>query len=180
MTIDLTRRSFLKGLTGVAVIAVLPKVPIAPASPAIAESVAPTATLTPPPGITYNWVRTALMGEPDMANLEDRLNNGWTFVRPSAHPEMPVEDAAIAFERQGLILMQCPTIECELRAIAERFAKKDRLSHKMQAETVRLGYIVQPSGDIIGTDGRPFTGNISAEHAAIEARWKQRAAERVS
>lgn len=178
MTIDLTRRGFLKGLAGTAVIAVLPKVHLAPAQPAIAEAVPPPTTLTPPPGITYNWVRTALMGEPDVANLEDRLNNGWTFVRPSAHPEMPVEDAAIAFERQGLILMQCPTIECELRAIAERFAKKDRLSHKMQADTAKLSYIVQPSGDIIGTDGLPYIGDVTAEHAAIAATWKKRAAER--
>jgi len=180
VTIDLTRRSFLRGLAGVAVIAVLPKVPFAPASPAIAEAVAPTATLTPPPGITYNWVRTALMGEPDMANLEDRLNNGWTFVRPSAHPEMPVENAAIAFERHGLILMQCPTIECALRRTFEQFVSKDKLPARMHKVIFNFGYIVQPSGDIIGTDGLPFTGNIAAEHAAIAATWKQRAAERAS
>lgn len=175
MTVDLTRRGFLKGLAGTAVIAVLPKVPLAPAQPAIAEAVPPPATLTPPHGMTYNWVRTSLMGEPDIENLEDRISNGWTFVRPSAHPDMPVEDAAIAFERRGLILMECPTVDCALRNALEQFRERDRLPPGAISRIVPLGYVVLPNGDIVDLHGRPFNGTVSAEHLAIAAKWKQKA-----
>lgn len=130
MAVDLTRRGFLKGLAGVAVIAVLPRAAYTPA-PSVAAAVVPATEAVPPPGITYNWVRTSLLGEPDMENLEGRINNGWTFVRPSAHPEMQTEDAAIAFEHGGLILMQCSTAEVEARRAAEHKAKMDRLLGRM-------------------------------------------------
>ncbi len=175
MTIDLTRRGFLKGLAGTAVIAVLPKVPLAPAQPAIAEAVPPPTALTPPHGMTYNWVRTSLMGEPDLANLEERIDHGWTFVRPSAHPDMPVEDAAIAFERHGLILMQCPTLECELRTAEEHFRKRHRLPAEVLKQIVPSGYVVQANGQIVDLDGKPFTGPVSPEHMAIAAKWHKQA-----
>ncbi len=175
VTIDLTRRGFLKGLAGTAVIAVLPKVPLKPAQPAIAEAVPPPATLTPPPGVTYNWVRTWLMGEPDFANVEERIDNGRTFVRPSAHPRMLVEDAAVAFERRGLILMQCPTIECALRHAAEQFIKRDKLPPGAISKIVPLGYVVLPSGDITDLNGKPFHGPVSAEHMMVADKWKRRA-----
>lgn len=178
MTVDLTRRSFLKGLAGVAVIAALPPVPVPPSEPAIAEAVAPHANLTPPDGITYRWVRTALMGEPDMENLEAALNNGWTFVRPSAHPEMPVEDAAIAFERHGLILMECPTAECHMRRLAESYVKRDKIPERLHHFIFANGYVVMASGDIIGENGQPFRGEVASEHMAIARKWKQRAQER--
>lgn len=127
MTIELSRRSFLKGLAGVAVIAALPKpiIHAVAAEPKIAQAAEISLDVQAPPGITYQWVRTALMGEPDMENLQNRLDSGWTFVRPSAHPEMPVTDAAIAFETGGLILMEMPTVEVERR----RYEHQSRHKH---------------------------------------------------
>lgn len=71
-----------------------------------------------PPGITYQWVRSALLGEPDPENVERRLNAGWAFVQPSAQPDLKVTDAAEAIEKGGLILMEKAThlVEEELRA----------------------------------------------------------------
>lgn len=103
--LDLTRRGFLVGLLGTAVIAVLPK--------AAAEALAPEAidpwSIQAPPGITYQWVRTAILGEPDPWNVQARIDNGWTFVAPSDHPGAPVSTVQAAIETHGLILMEKPT-----------------------------------------------------------------------
>ena len=175
MTIDLTRRSFLRGLAGTVVIAALPPIPATPVTdPLLASAVAPAADLTPPPGITYNWVRTSLLGEPDIENMEDRIANGWTFVLPSAHPEMPVADATIAFERRGLILMQCPTVECELRHAWEQFTRRDRLPERMHKVMFKTGYVVQNDGSIIDADGKPYSGSVLPDHAVIADKWRRR------
>ena len=105
---ELSRRGFLAGLFGTAVIAVVPAeaavetVPVAPIDPyAIAA----------PPGWTYQWVRSALLGVSDPENVQKRLDNGWTFVEPAAHPGAPVSDAKAAIEAGGLILMQKRTAD---------------------------------------------------------------------
>lgn len=165
--VDLTRRSFLKGLAGTAVIVALPKIitPLLPAAPA--EAVPPPQPVLPPDGITYNWVRTSLLGEPDIENMEARIANGWTFVKPSAHPELPVEDAAVAFERQGLILMQRPTVDCYLDGILEQFMGRDKLSQSARLTIFNLGYVVTKSGAVLDLDGKPYTGDVLPEHAMI-------------
>jgi hypothetical protein len=118
MTVQFSRRGFLQGLFGVSVIAALPTV--------IAETqvIGKIATfdVKVPDGITYNWVRTSLLGVPDIENLQDRLNNGWTFVAPAIHPELPHTEATNAIDRMGLVLMQCPTVEVDKRREAEEAA----------------------------------------------------------
>lgn len=117
--VDLTRRGFLAGLLGTAVIVSLPGV------------VAPAAEITPidpwsikaPPGWTYQWVRTALLGEPDPENVEKRLNNGWAFVVPETHPGAPVSTVEKAIETSGLILMQKRT--ADVKAYAKQFECKE-------------------------------------------------------
>lgn len=125
MPIDVTRRGFLAGLLGASVIAVVPK-----AAQAVIEAV-PLPEIDPfaiiaPPGITYNWVTCAVMGDPTERFVEDFLSRGWTFVQPKAHPEaqahvMPAKDA-IGFG--GLILMEKATAEVE----------KDRLAQQREAK----------------------------------------------
>ncbi|MDO6806489.1 hypothetical protein Q4595_28790, partial [Wenyingzhuangia sp. 1_MG-2023] len=83
---------------------------------------------------------------------------GWTFVRPAAHPEMQTEDAAIAFENGGLILMECPTVECELRRAWEQFTNRDHITEKQRDVIFRNGYVVRNDGNIVDSDGAPYTG----------------------
>lgn len=120
MPFEPTRRGFLAGLLGLTVVAVLPKVPgTAP------EAIDPWA-IQPPPGTTYQWVRTALLGEPDPANVQLRLDNGWQFVGPETHPGAPVSTVEHAIESSGLILMQKPTAEVQAALKAERTANEER------------------------------------------------------
>lgn len=124
MTVSLSRRGFLKGLAGVAVITALPAIPVEPTPAAPPVDVLNAAK--PPDGITYQWVRTHLLGVPDIENVEARINNGWTFVAPRDQPHMPVADAELAVENGGLILMQKPTaiVEAERKAAYEANMKR--------------------------------------------------------
>lgn len=120
MAVELSRRGFLKGLAGTAVIVAMPLPAIPVASPAPPPANVLDAA-KPPSGMTYQWVRTHLMGEPDIENVEARIQNGWTFVRPKDQPHMPTEDAALAIENGGLILMEKPTaaVDAERKAAYE-------------------------------------------------------------
>lgn len=114
MALETTRRGFLAGLLGLTVVAVLPKVPgLAP------EPIDPF-SITAPSGTTYQWVRTALLGEPDPANVAARVENGWTFVAPTLHPGAPTATLGNAIESSGLVLMQRPTAEVEAQLLKER------------------------------------------------------------
>ncbi len=105
MTLTATRRGFLAGLLGTSVIAVLPKAPtLAEAAPVLDPF-----AIDAPAGITYQWVRCSLMGEPDPQNVQLRLDNGWSFVPPALHPTAPAVDIVRAVEGGGLVLMQKPT-----------------------------------------------------------------------
>lgn len=112
--VDLTRRGFLAGLLGTAVIVSLPK-QVAAAAP---KPIDPW-SIKAPDGTTYQWVRTALLGNADPANVQARLDNGWTFVAPAVHPGAPVSTVEEAIETHGLILMQKPTA-----AVQESEAKR--------------------------------------------------------
>jgi hypothetical protein len=124
MTINLSRRGFLKGLAGVAVIAALPAIPSepAPASPPVDVLNA----AKPPEGVTYQWVRTHLLGVPEIENVEARINNGWTFVAPRDQPHLPVADAELAVENGGLILMQKPTALVDADRLAQYKANLEK------------------------------------------------------
>lgn len=119
-----TRRGFLAGLFGVSVIAVLPRAPVPVSVPV--EPIDPFAIVAPD-GWTYQWVRTALMGTPDPANVQARIDNNWTFVAPAQHPGAPVAKLEDAIETVGLILMQKTTIDVEKDAAKERQAHEARL-----------------------------------------------------
>lgn len=117
--IEASRRGFLKGLLGLTVIAVLPVVAdkIAPVAPPVVE---------PEAGMCYAWVRTALLGVPDVENLQDRIANGWQFVEPGRHPELPTADACEAVKSSGLVLMKCPIERAEANRKAEIEAHRQR------------------------------------------------------
>lgn len=121
MPIEATRRGFLAGLLGTAVVAVLPSTPYAAVDPW---------DIRPPEGITYQWVRTALLGVPDPDNVQKRLDNGWTFVVPTVHPGAPTSTLEQTIAFGGLVLMAKPTpaVQEDWRraqaAIAENRANK--------------------------------------------------------
>lgn len=109
-----TRRGFLAGLLGLTVVAVLPSMPgMAPVLPKVLDPF----SIKPPEGLTYQWVRTALLGEPDPANVAARVENGWTFVAPSIHPDAPTATLDTSIESGGLVLMQKPTSEVTAQGI---------------------------------------------------------------
>ncbi len=120
MTIETSRRGFLQGLLGLTVVAALPKVPGALALP---QSIDPWG-ISAPAGLTYQWVRTALLGAPDPENLQKRLDNGWIFVVPEVHPGAPLSTVENAVAFGGLILMQKPTVEVE-RSLAVALAEQE-------------------------------------------------------
>ncbi len=109
------------GLFGTAVIAVVPKSALIEVAPVPIDPW----SIQAPPGITYQWVRSALLGEADPANIQARLDNGWAFVAPSVHPGAPVSTVEKAIETQGLILMQKPTPDVELTLARERALRMD-------------------------------------------------------
>ena len=146
MTIDLTRRGFLAGLFGTAVVAVLPK-----AAPAAAplEEIEALSLIKPPSGMTWQWVATHVMGQPDPGRLEARLANGWRPVVPSAHPGMPSVDIEEAINSGGFVLMQKPTAE----VMAAHRAELDRVLGKQGLQHV----VETPEGlEIRRTGRRPF------------------------
>ena len=103
---EATRRGFLGLLLGATVIAVLPSAPVAASR---AAKRADPFAIEPPEGMTYQWVRTSLLGEPDHANVQARLDNGWRFVRPRPGLEAATETTlGDAIERGGLVLMEKP------------------------------------------------------------------------
>ena len=75
-----------------------------------------------PPGITYRWIRTAMLGQDDRSNVSRRSREGWEFVRLD---ELPAEwqhmsttevgrDTGIV-NNEGLILGKIPTEMVEQR-----------------------------------------------------------------
>lgn len=120
--IELSRRGFLAGLFGTAVIAVVPKTALLEvAAPTPIEPIDPW-SIKAPDGVTYQWVRTALLGVPDIENVQKRIDNGWMFVVPATHPGAPVSTVQSAIETCGLILMQKPTQLVHETLAAEREA----------------------------------------------------------
>lgn len=109
MTAETTRRGFLQGLLGAVVICALPK----DVAQLLPEGDFDPFSITAPDGWTYQWVRTAVMGEKDERALEARLINKWTFVKPKIHPQAPVGTLRHAIETHGLVLMEKETAAVE-------------------------------------------------------------------
>ena len=123
---ETSRRGFLKGLLGLTVVAVVPL-------PKNTESLADVSRIDPfaikaPDGTAYQWVRTALYGDPDPENVRLRLTNGWQFVMPAEQPGAPTSELGNAIETGGLVLMQKPTADVQAQLTS------DRANHMFTAE----------------------------------------------
>jgi len=76
----------------------------------------------PEEGYTYRWVRTAMMGQADAANVSAKMREGWEPVRADAHPEIfsdAVDDSRFKDNIivSGLMLCKAPE-----EMVAERSA----------------------------------------------------------
>ncbi len=118
----ISKRDFLVAMLGTNVIAVMPKQSTVPGSAPVLDPFAVEA----PKGWTYQWVRSSIMGEPDPHNVQQRLDNGWTFVPTDRHPGIASHDLDTAVKGYGLILMQKPSAEVE-RSRAAELAKMQTL-----------------------------------------------------
>ena len=136
MTLEPTRRGFLAGLFGLTVVAVVPGGGFDEAAAAVPA--ADPFAIQAPEGITYQWVRTALLGEPDPANVEARLCNGWRFVSPSRHPSAPTAQLGATVEMSGLVLMERPTADVEAQERARQPGPDDMF---------KTGAVNRPVGD---------------------------------
>lgn len=144
---ETTRRHFLKGFAGCLVVASLPGIVIDSMANGFFSGSPGMPPVTAPDGWTYQWIRSSLLGEPDVANLEFRLSKGWTFVSPADHPDLPRSDIDDAIEQGGLVLMQKPTAQVEMARAAERQAAIDQVRQNEE----------QYTGDYKGRPGK-WTG----------------------
>lgn len=128
MTLDATRRGFLGGLLGLTVVAVLPNVPKIVDRLGSTEPLVDPFAIQAPQGLTYQWVRTALLGVPDPENVVLRLRNGWQFVEPLAHPSASTSTLNETIETGGLVLMWRSTSDVEAQRIKEYEGGLARLS----------------------------------------------------
>ncbi len=131
---DTSRRGFLKGLLGLTVVAVLP-IPSDIGIPISAKKL-DLYDIKAPEGTTYQWVRTALLGDPDPENVRLRLTNGWKFVTPAEQPGAPTSELGNAVEKGGLVLMWKPT-----KDVQEQLTR-DRATHRFTLEwdRARINY----------------------------------------
>ena len=78
-----------------------------------------------PPGITYQWTNTTIMGEPDLKRLSQLADTGWTFVPPSAHPTVPAMILGAAIATRAFCLVAKPTALIEDQRAKERAPHMD-------------------------------------------------------
>lgn len=106
-----------------------------------------------PEGWTYQWVRSALMGEPDPMNVKMRLDNGWTFVEPEAHPGAPVYAADEAIGKGGLVLMKRPSVyvQAELKQQEVRDRVRASMQYAIDKEIGPDDKPIEPRVEIIET-----------------------------
>lgn len=81
--------------------------------------------LAAPDGTTYTWVNTTIMGDPDLARLQQRLATGWSFVTPDTHPDALAMTMGEAILSQGFCLMAKPTAQVEEQRAIERAPHMD-------------------------------------------------------
>lgn len=157
---ELNRRGFLSGLLGTAVIAAFP--------PDLVCGITAVPEVKAPEGVTYEWARTALLGEPDLENIERRIANGWTFVTQEAHPGIEFTGFAEVVERNGLALMQKPTIDVE-RAREELARKVEEAMHSPQSK--KMMNILNSATNERASD--PGDGVALYSRAHTEEDWKR-------
>lgn len=149
--VEATRRGFLQGLLGTLVIAQVPLGVADPLDPLV-EPIDPF-SIRPPDGITYQWVRSALLGEPDPENVQKRLDNGWQFVAPEAHIGAPTCTLGRTIEESGLVLMEKPTLDVQLDQARQRAPHMDadhRVLSMLREELITAGERIAPKLKHIG------------------------------
>lgn len=69
-----------------------------------------------PPGMTYGWIRRAVLNQEDAYNIRERQMGGWKPIPSSRHPDMMPEGWGLVLgeqkgyiENAGLIACECPT-----------------------------------------------------------------------
>lgn len=96
----------------------------------------------PPDGITYQWVRTALCGEPDPQSLVSRVESGWQFVAPQRHRTAVTCPLSEAITTTGLVLMERPTVEVDWERAKER-AVAEKWIEDILAQLRAMGFEVE-------------------------------------
>lgn len=61
-----------------------------------------------PPGMSYEWKRESVYGQPDEAHQIELRENHWKPVPADRHPSMVMRDKDGTIRRQGMILMERP------------------------------------------------------------------------
>lgn len=144
-----TRRGFLQGLLGLTVVAIVPGMKETAAEP-IAKLIDPYA-IKAPEGITYQWCRTSLLGEPDPENIRLRLTNGWKFVAPNIHTGAPTSKLGDAVEHGGLVLMEKST---------------DKVQIELEKDWKRRNLVAIAFDD----DGKPIAWQFPTDHPHLSMR----------
>lgn len=95
-----------------------------------------------PSGMTYGWLRSHLMNEPDEGNMQTRMMDGWKPVPASRHPEWAgnhqemsaifgtASEAPTIIKYRGLVLCECPTrlvLEKRQRIAEQNFIQMNSL-----------------------------------------------------
>lgn len=80
------------------------------------------------PGYRFRWIRSAIMGQPDMKNVSLRFREGWVPVKAEDHPELHlIPDAESKWGSQGLMevggLLLCKIPEEIVRQRNAHFAQ---------------------------------------------------------
>lgn len=75
----------------------------------------------PRPGLTFRWVRVAVLGQPDPSNVASSLQEGWVPVRAVDYPEieiLPDKNSRFpeSIEIGGLVLCAAPVALMKQRA----------------------------------------------------------------
>lgn len=102
----------------------------------------PFAALSPPDGMTYQWVRTAICGEADPKALVSRVASGWTFVPINRHADAVTCPLSEAIHMTGLVLMERPTGEVDWECAKER-AIAEKWSEDILAQLRAMGFEVE-------------------------------------
>lgn len=86
-----------------------------------------------PEGMTYQWCRKSIWGQPDISHMVGLQENGWTPVPADRHSGLFMPNGHVGdIERDGLVLMERP-VELTAEARAEDKAAADALT-RMQDE----------------------------------------------
>lgn len=163
MTVNVSRRQALSGI--IATVTSVIAIPSGDRFAAVASELWPAPKPLPvgvaevdpyaiaaPEGWVYQWCRSAIMGEPDPANIQERLDNGWTFVEPTDHPGAPTVNTEAAIGFGGLILMKKPAIDllkARRAALDEEKRRFGGLDYENAKAVTELEDVVEtPSGTV--------------------------------